>query len=488
MPQARVVFSMMTHITSRRSRVNRHCKKRSQTAFAKTTTRSRALIAGTAILWLAACGGPRNDTGTPIQAPPVEAVPARHGALPLAEELSGVVRALNQVAIRPEISGTVVEVLARNGNAVTAGQPLVRLEAETLTEQLRRAEAELRVAEASAIEARARVEEVRARAVRTRALAAEGLSSELELETLEAQLAAISAGAGQAEATVEQARAVIQERRSALSKATIRAPVDGVVGQRGVEIGMVVGPSSILFLVGDLEELVVEVPLTQEMLERVTEGTPVVIDAGNAAGTSIEAMISRISPFLEASSFSTSAEIDVTGASSVLRPGMFVAVEVLVGTSSESTLLPASAIWEDPLTGDWVVFVVTENAGLVEPEAPSDEIPEQARAVEMRPVTIVADGGNRVAVDGVDAGEWVVTLGQHLLRESMQSSDGGPFSARVRPTTWDRILDLAALQREDLLEQFLAKQRVVARTLGAELPKSTAEVDAAIRAAEAGQR
>jgi hypothetical protein len=70
----------------------------------------------------------------------------------------------------------------------------------------------------------------------------------------------------------------------------------------------------------------------------------------------------------------------------------------------------------------------------------------------------------------------------------MQSSDGGPLSARVRPTTWDRILDLAALQREDLLERFLAKQRVVARTLGAELPKSTAEVDAAIRAAEAGQR
>jgi hypothetical protein len=220
----------------------------------------------------------------------------------------------------------------------------------------------------------------------------------------------------------------------------------------------------------------------------VTEGTPVVIDAGDAADTAIEATISRISPFLEASSFSTSAEIDVTGASSVLRPGMFVAVEVLVGTSSESTLLPASALWEDPLTGDWVVFVVTDDAGLVEPETPTDEIPEQSRAVEMRPVTIVADGGNRVAVDGVEAGEWVVTLGQQLLRESLESSDDGSLSARVRPTSWNRILDLAALQREDLLEQFLAKQRVVARTLGAELPKSTAEVDAAIRAAEAGQR
>ena len=463
--------------------MNRHCRKRQQTA-----TLSRALIAAAAVIGIAACGGSGDGTGTPIQAPPVEAAPARHGTLPLAEELSGVVRALNQVAIRPEISGTVIEVLARDGDAVTAGQPLVRLEAESLTEQLRRAEAELRVAEASAIEARARVEEIRARVVRTRALAAEGLSSALELETMEAQLAAISAGAGQAEAMVEQARAVIQERRSALAKATVRAPVGGVVGQREVEIGMVAGPSSVLFLVGDLEELVVEVPLTQEMLDRVAEGTPVVIEPGNAGDTAIEASISRISPFLEPSSFSTSAEIDIPGGSHFLRPGMFVAVEVLVGTSAVSTLLPASALWEDPFTGDWVVFVVTEDAGLAEPEAPSDEIPEQPRAVEMRQVTVVADGGNRVAVEGIDADEWVVTLGQQLLRESLESTGGGALTARVRPTSWDRILDLAALQREDLLEQFLAKQRVVARTLGAELPESTAEVDAAIRAAETGDR
>ena len=123
--------------------------------------------------------------------PPVEAVAAQRGALPLSEELSGIVRARNQVAIRPEISGTVVEVLARDGDPITAGQPLVRLDPETLTEQLRRAEAELRVAEASAIEARARVDEIRARAVRTRALTREGLSSELELETLEGTRSAV---------------------------------------------------------------------------------------------------------------------------------------------------------------------------------------------------------------------------------------------------------------------------------------------------------
>jgi len=465
--------------------MDRHHAGRRRASTTVPPGRVRSLwAAATLLALLGGCGGGVDDDRATAPAPPVEAVPARHGALPLAEELSGVVRALNQVAIRPEISGTVVEVLARDGDRVRFGQPLVRLDAESLTEQQRRAEAELRVAEASAIEANARVEEIRARVVRTRALTANGLTSELELETLEAQLAAISAGAGQAEAAVEQARATVQERRSALSKATVRAPVGGVVGRRDVEVGSVIGPSSLLFLVGDLDRLIVEVPLTQEMLERVDVGTPVVIDAGGGSPT-IEAAISRISPFLEVESFSTSAEIDVPPKTTMLRPGMFVAVEILVGTSSVSTLLPASALWEDPLTGDWVVFVVTEDDGLTEPETPSDEVPARPRRVEARPVTVIADGGSRVAVDGVREGEWIVTLGQQLLQGSLEAVDGGSVSARVRPTSWDRILELAGLQREDLLERFLAKQRIVARSLGAELPSSTAEVDAAIRAAEA---
>ena len=434
-----------------------------------------------------ACGGGSGGEEGAVSAPPVEAVPARHGSLPLAEELSGVVRARNQVAIRPEINGTVVEVLVRDGDRVTAGQPLVRLDPETLTEQLRRTEAELRVAEASANEARARVEEIRARVVRTRALAADGLTSELDLETMEAQLTAIDAGAGQAEASVEQARATVQERRSELAKATMRAPVSGVIGRRNVEVGMVVGSSSALFVLGDLDDLVVEVPLTQEMLETVSVGTPVRIDTGRGSGAGVGAAISRISPFLDSESFSTKAEIDVLGASASLRPGMFVAVEVLAGSTAASTLLPSSALWENPLTGDWVVFVVTDDTGLAEPEAASNDVPNQPRAVEIRRVTVVADGGSRVAVQGVDENEWVVTIGQHLLQESLEAT-GGAILARVRPTTWTHILDLASLQREDLLERFLAKQRVVARTLGAELPESTAAVDEVIRAAAAEER
>jgi hypothetical protein len=147
--------------------------------------------------------------------------------------------------------------------------------------------------------------------------------------------------------------------------------------------------------------------------------------------------------------------------------------------------VPASAIWENPLTGDRIVFVVADDDGLIEPEAPSDEIPDRPRAVEMRPVEVLAEGRGTAGIRGADEGEWVVTLGQHLLQERRDTAGGSAVTARVRPTAWSRVLELAGLQREDLLAQFLAKQRVVARTLGADLPASTAQVDEAIRAAAA---
>ena len=439
-----------------------------------------------AVSAIVGCGDGRPDAGRAASsgAPAVEALPARSGSLPLEEALSGVVRARNQVAIRPEISAAVVEVLVRNGDPVTVGQALVRLDDQELAERLRSAEAELRVAEATAVEALARVDEVRARVVRSRALAAQGLTSQLDLETLEAQIDAARAGAGQAQAQVEQARASAEESRSALAKATVRAPVAGVVGRRDVEVGMVAGSSDVLFVLGDLDDLIVEVPLTQEMLSDVEIGSAVEIEARGSGESAVEAEISRISPFLDAESFSTTAEIDVIGADSGLRPGMFVSVRVLYGASERATLVPASALWEDPQTGDWIVFVVRDRDGLAEATTPGGEIPDTPRSVVRRPVELLAEGRGRVAVTGVEDGEWVVTLGQHLVQQRLDEGGGDTAPARVRPVPWAHVLELEGLQREDLLEGFLAKQRLVARAFGAELPKNPAAVDEALRRAE----
>jgi multidrug efflux pump subunit AcrA (membrane-fusion protein) len=234
------------------------------------------------------------------------------------------------------------------------------------------------------------------------------------------------------------------------------------MGQRNAEVGMIADPATPLFVVGDLSELIVEIPLTESMLSYVRSGLPVRVTAQSLAQP-LRAELSRVSPFLAAGSFSTVGEIDVANPDGRLQPGMFVTVDVLYGESESATLVPSSALWEDPRTGVVGVYVV-DMRGAVVPA--SSELSDDERGVEFRPVEVLAQGAATVGLRGVEPDEWVVTVGQHLLHGQEATS------ARVRPTSWERMLELQGLQREDVLRGFLDKQQRLARRRGAEPPTS----------------
>ena len=408
----------------------------------------------TAILLLffafAACGGGEQKRENTAPPPLVEAVRAQSGTLPITERVTGTVKARNQVEIRAEVDAPIVEVYVRGGESVRKGQPLVRHRDAELREQLRRAEADVQVAEAAARQERARAGELEAQVRRSRALANEELISAAELETIEARLTAARAAADEAAARITQARAIADERRAALSRTIVRAPVDGNIGQRNAEVGMLARPDTLLFLIGDLDRIIVEIPLPQELLGKVREGAPVLIHTG---GDTRRATISRISPFLSAGSRSTIAEIDLPNDDGRLHPGMSVKVDVVSGESVRATLIPLSALYEDPRSGNMTIYVTTEAAQQ-----------DQPRPVTNRPVEVVARSSGTAAVHGVNDGEWVVSSGQHLIARD------DARTVRMRPTTWERVMQLQGLQREDLLADFLNKQQTIARAQGAEPP------------------
>ena len=433
----------------------------------------RSLVRDTSLLFLAsfallpflACSdGSADEERVEARVPLVEAVAARTGALPLTERLSGVVEARGQVAIRPEIEGRVVDVLVRNGESITVGQPLVRLDDVSLRDRVRQAEAGVRVAEATAKSAQARVAELEAQVTRSRKLAEQDLIPEVDLETLEARVDAARAEADEETARVDEARAVVEERHSALARATVRSPVGGKVGRRDVEVGMLVDPNQALFRVGDTDRVIIEVPLTEDMLSYLVEGQPVQIFPGRGGASShpdeaLHASISRISPFLSEDSFSTVAEIDVDNSSGRLRPGMFVTVDVLYGETEEATLVPSSALWEDPQDGERRIFVVPgDGTGATE---------DTPQPVEIRQgIEVLAEGRGTVGVRGVEAGERVVTIGQHLISQEDDAT------VRVRDAEWQQVQDLQSLQREDLLANHMAKQRRLAQEIGAQPPSN----------------
>jgi RND family efflux transporter MFP subunit len=411
------------------------------------------------VLLLAGCSdeSAQSNGGRAKLIPAVEAVQAQHGSLPLTERLSGVVRAKNQVEIYPEISAIISRVHVETGDEVNEGQALVSLRDREFQERLKQARAALRIAEAQARQAGARLKELQAELRRTRALAEDDLTSDAELETIETQTVSAEADLELAQARVEQARATVAEEDESLTQTVIRAPVSGVVGNRNAEVGMMVGPNTRLFTLGQLDSVRVEVILTDRMLTYIESGQRTEIRSGSLPSRVLSTPLSRISPFLHPVTHSTEAEIDLANPGHNLKSGMFVTVDIYYGESEQATLVPLSALYENPVTGGTGVYVARDTLDRI-PSEPL-EISSGGNLTEPVPfefvqVDVIAKGRMSAGIGGVDQGAWVVTIGQDLF-------GGQPGQARVRPVPWSRVEELQNLQREDLLQEVMQKQQAV---------------------------
>lgn len=424
-----------------------------------------------AAIILAGCsdGESANATNRASNIPSVEVVETRLGSLPLEQRLSGVVQARNQVIIYPEISGRIEQVLVDNGDAVRRGQALARINPRQFEEQLRQSEANLRIQQAAVAQAQAELRQLQAELNRLEQLAEQQYISAAELERQRATVERAQAELQRAEAVVDQAESTIQERRDALSRTVVRSPIDGRVGRRDVEVGMMVDGSSSLFIVGDMRGMQVRVTLTEDMLSYIETGQRVVIRSNRLDGAGVAARISRISPFLEERSFTTEARIDIEEAPPGLTPGMYVDVDVFYGETEEATLIPTSALYEDARTGRMGVFLASD----LSPEPPADdevriELDSEQRGpgpglsdpttIVFREIDVVARGRESAGVRGIRDGEWVVVVGHDLIDRDLSE----PVEARVRARDWDQIVGLQSLQQHDVLRQFMERQQQVA--------------------------
>lgn len=410
------------------------------------------------LLTLQACSSEEESNTENFEplAPAVEVVKAQFGALPLEERLNGLVRASNQVDIYPRTGAPVEEVFVEDGDQVTAGDPLLKLRDTEFIEQLRQAEAALRINIAQRRQAEANLGEIESELKRELVLAERNLSSELEIERLEAQKESAEASLELANAQIEQARSLVDERKEALDRTVVRAPVSGTVGGRMAEVGMQATTADRLFTIGDLANSEITINLTEKMLGYIETGQSVRIFSENLGDTVLTAEISRISPFLGAGNFSTEAEIEIENDSGILLPGMFVTVDVLYGESEQATIVPLSAIYRNPRSGETGIYVATSYGMESEIIEELDEMDDPVSLsnptdVEFVPVEVIARGRDAAGVTGVRSGDWVVTVGQNLIDRDNSSR------ARVRPRSWRSIVAMQRLQPQDLLREVMGQ-------------------------------
>jgi len=377
--------------------------------------------------------------------PAVEAVQAQLGALPLEERLTGRVSARNQTEIYPEVSGPVTEIYVDNGDYVNAGDPLVQLRDSEYVERYEQAVAGLEIARAQTRQAEANLQQLENQARRVRELTERQLETTANLETIEVQVAVARANMDLREAQENQARSQLEERRLELVNTTVRAPINGLVGLRNAERGQMASTSTPLFLIGDVDEVRIEVLLTERMLNYIREGMSVNLYSENWPSTMLEADISRISPFLDPETLRTQAYIDMENPDNLMRPGMFVNVDVLYGETEQAVLIPNSAIYRHPRTGVEGVYVMNAPGEELRPVAEVDGAPAVSppMPVSFVPIDIIASGRMASGVRGVNEGQWVITVGQNMLV-------GAVNEARARLMPWDRIMEMQRMQSRDI--------------------------------------
>jgi RND family efflux transporter MFP subunit len=294
-------------------------------------TRSFAL-AGT-LLAVAACG-PSSEHAEPRPAPRVAGSVhvVRDSTIRAVFDAAGVAAPLRQATLSTKLMATVTEVLAQEGDAVTAGQPLVRLDARDLAAKASQAAASL--AEAEAVHHDAEVQ-----AARIRALYADSAAPKAHLDAAETGLA-------RATAAVHVARAAAAELGAVSSYAVVRAPFAGVVTRRFVDPGAFAAPGAPLMTVQDASRLRITAAAGPDIVRRLHRGQP--LDA-TIEGEPVRATVEGVVPAAGGTMYTVNAVVANPGRA--ILAGSAATLALPLGTRP-ALVIPAAAVRrEGDLTG-----------------------------------------------------------------------------------------------------------------------------------------
>jgi RND family efflux transporter MFP subunit len=240
--------------------------------------------------------------------------------------------------------GQVVRVLVDRGQWVRAGQTLAVIERSVQSQQAQQLVAQIEVARADARLAQSNLE-------RAQSLVSRGFISKADLDQKRATRDAASA-------RVRVAQATLGETRARIGRLDVRAPASGLVLDRSVEVGQVVGPGSgALFRIADGGQMELRARLAQQDLERLSVGVPATVIPVGSSRT-YQGQIWQISPIIDPQNRQGEARIAVPYTLD-LRPGGFATAQITAG-SVDAPLLPDSAVLNDD-SGSYVYVVTPDN-------------------------------------------------------------------------------------------------------------------------------
>jgi membrane fusion protein, multidrug efflux system len=244
-------------------------------------------------------------------------------------QLTGTLRAVDQVTVKAKVAAEVREVMVREGESVKAGQVVVKLDTS---------EYEARVAQArgNLNNARAQMEIATKSRDNNLALVEKGFISKNAFDNSASQYAA-------AKASVDSAQGALDIVLKSLNDTVSRAAISGLVSVRHVQPGEKVAMDSRLLEIVNLQQLELEAAVPSSEISKVAIGQRVELRI-EGLSQRFDGKVVRINPATQAGSRSVPVYVQVANPQNLLRVGMFVDGRLLLSSKAGVVTLPQSAV------------------------------------------------------------------------------------------------------------------------------------------------
>ena len=324
-------------------------------------------------------------------------------------------KGVQDVEIRPKVSGFITKVAVQEGQHVSRGQVLFTLDSETYVAAVRSAQAAVRQAEASVSSAQAQLATARLTYTNSQSLYKNNVIGSYELQTAKNSLNTSEAAVAQAQAAVASAKASLANAKEQLSYCYVTAPTSGVVGSIPFKQGALVSPSITQPLTTISNSSTVEVyfSMTEKDILAMTKTSGNVANAIKALpavklkladGTiySHDGTVTKMSGVIDATTGSVSMIATFANPDMILRSGG--SGQIIIPTvKSNAILIPQSSTTQ--VQDKVFVYKLAANNKVVYTE------------ITVNPQN---DGKNYIVTSGLKPGEKIVTNGITKLTDGME--------------------------------------------------------------------
>lgn len=248
-------------------------------------------------------------------------------------EIQGDVTTKQNMVIMAEFPGTLMEVKVREGDKVTKGQILARIDDGGLSQQLAQAKTQRDLAKTTF--------------ERTKRLWDQQIGSEIQYL--------------QSKSAFESAENVVSQLGSQLSKTMVTAPFSGVIDDVMADRGQVVGAGSQLIRIINLSEMYVKASVPENYIGKITKGTSVIVGIPTL-GTEKASSIRQVGNYINPANRTFTVEVPVSNEDGLMKPNLMVNLKVNDYTNDSAFAIPTDVIQENALGEKYVYIISKTNA------------------------------------------------------------------------------------------------------------------------------